>query len=481
MNPALWDSISMLGMEEFREQSKSFFAKGYRPLALFGLADSRLIQIMANDAEHKLLLFGTKFPTDKKYPALSSEIPAYYMFERELWEEHNIIPEGHPWLKPLRYPFERADLRMEEYPFYTCESPAIHEVGVGPVHAGVIEPGHFRFLCEGEDVHHLEIQLGYQHRGVQKLFEKGDLRHKIHLSECIAGDSVIAHALAYCRLLESMGGLKLSLDIHRVRAIALEMERIAMHLADLSALAGDIAYLSGQNFLAALRTTVINSSLYICGSRYGKRWLCPGGINYGISEEQKQRLLSTFKDVSTQFNYVAKAMFADSGVLSRFDGTGILEHDTVKELGITGMAAKSAGLKRDSRVSFPFEPYQDFQALHLEKGDVYCRALLRYQEINQSLGFVTKLLEELAPVIASSQAIPDLPEAFVGISISEGFRGEVIHIAVMGAENKALAYKIYDPSFHNWTALAMAVRANGISDFPVCNKSFNLSYCGVDL
>jgi Ni,Fe-hydrogenase III large subunit len=254
-----------------------------------------------------------------------------------------------------------------------------------------------------------------------------------------------------------------------------------MHLADLSALAGDIAYLSGQSFFAAQRTLIINSSLAICGSRFGKRWLTPGGTNYGISKEQNRVLRATLKQVRDVVESTATAMFADTGVLSRFDATGVLKQSSARELGIVGMAARSAGLSRDARSAYPIPPYQDFEPILLPSGDVYSRARLRYLEISQSMTLIDEWLCSLPEVLPYIAKLKDIPANAIAVSIIEGWRGEIVHLVQTDADAQTSLYKVYDPSFHNWTALALAVRGNGVSDFPVCNKSFNLSYCGFDL
>lgn len=480
MNPQLWEEIPQIGITEFLHHSIDLCAKSWRPLALFSADGKYLIQVMNKIGSGENIAFAAI--CESSYPSLSAQNLLYHNFERELWEEWKIEPIGHPNLKAFRYPKSRSDLHIAEHPFFSSASDAIHEVGVGPVHAGVIEPGHFRFLCEGEDVHHLEIQLGYQHRGVMELFKQGDLSKKIYLAENIAGDSAIAHGLAYCMAIEALADIKLSQRVQIVRAIALEMERIAMHLADISALAGDIAYLSGQNFLAALRTTVINSSLAVCGSRFGKRWLKPGGINFDIDAKLNEFLRTTLGTVQRQYDKVYKAMFGNSGVLSRFDGTGKVSPMAVTELGITGMAAKSCGINRDSREFQSFFPYTNFCAQMIDSGDVYARACLRGMEISQSFEMIFTWLNELSKheIAAQSQNLK-LREGVLALSIVEGFRGEIVHLTMANKDGSAMFYRIYDPSFHNWMALALSVRGNGISDFPVCNKSFNLSYCGVDL
>ncbi|MDD4310795.1 MAG: hydrogenase, partial [Candidatus Cloacimonetes bacterium] len=329
---------------------------------------------------------------------------------------------------------------------------------------------------------HLEIQLGYQHRGVCKMLTEGDIRSKICLAEAIAGDSAISHALAYCNAVEALCNTPVSGIIQTIRYIALELERIGMHLADLSALSGDIAYLSGRDFFAALRTTIINSSLAICGSRFGKRWLKPGGINYGISKEQNAVLRKTLAIAEKQIVNCAEALFSDAGVLNRFDSTGTLSLKTVQELGMSGITAKASGLVMDARKDFPLPHASLYQPIVCNSGDVYARAWVRYKEILQSLGMIDFMLsiipaEQLGEHLPLANPQPDK----LSISIVEGWRGRIVHIIKTDHQSATELYKIYDPSLHNWFGLALAVREEGISDFPLCNKSFDLSYCGADL
>ena len=483
-NPLCLKPPSPASNADFFQAIRSSCAAGGYPLCYFGTPGGKLLCVLKLPGS-ELAVSQTEFPPDLSYPSLAKDIPAFHMFERELWEEYGIHPIGHPWLKPLRFPgLEGLDHR--DYPFFRSTSKELHEVAVGPVHAGVIEPGHFRFICHGERVEHLEIQLGYQHRGVEKLFREGDLRHKACLAEAIAGDTAVGHALAYCLLVEALAGVRVSPEVHSVRMIALELERIGMHLADLSALCGDIAYLSGLNMFAALRTTVINSSLAICGSRYGKRWLAPGGINYGISKLQNKVLRQTLEAVSQQIDRVARATFADPGVLNRFDSTGTLSRQAVQELNMSGITAKAAGLARDARLDFPIfgdvisypEP---FAPLVQESGDVYARAWLRYQEALQSIAIIQYLLSTLPELKPQRIELPEPPQGALAIAVTEGWRGRIVHAAQISSGWNTEFYKICDPSLHNWFGLALAVRGEGISDFPLCNKSFDLSYCGNDL
>ncbi len=479
-NPFVFSPPDLLTPQDLFARIKELKVAGYVPLCFFGSSQKELWCSMAVSRQQPVLLRAS-FPSGGTYPSLSAEIPSFHIFERELAEEFQLVPEGHPWLKPVRYPVG-SQAKMEDYPFFQSASAILHEVGVGPVHAGVIEPGHFRFICNGETIEHLEIQLGYQHRGIQKLLTTGDLRSKIHLAECIAGDTAFGHGLAYCLAVEALCGIEVGSAMQTLRRIALELERIAMHLADLSALAGDIAYLSGQNFFAALRTTIINSFLAICGSRFGKRWLCPGGMNYGLDKEQNKTLRTTLATAEKQIDLCAKAMFKASGVLNRFDSTGIISLETALELNMTGITAKAAGLPIDARSDYPAAGEGIFQAQTLESGDVYARAYLRYKEIRQSLQMIDFWLSTLPEIKAEKVGkLPEPQPERIVMAIVEGWRGRIVHTLKTDAAGRTEFYRIIDPSLHNWFALALAVRKQGISDFPLCNKSFDLSYCGNDL
>jgi len=473
-NPLCLEPPEILINDVFFSRILALCQSGYVPLCLFGSEAKIIYCIMGKRGFVEILC--TAFPRENSYPSLSVDYPAFQIFERLLFEEYDIEPIGHPWLKPVRC-YKQSNLK--EYPFFASDSLLLHEVGVGPVHAGVIEPGHFRFNCFGEKVEYLEIQLGYQHRGVEKLFCTGDIRNKASLAESIAGDTAVGHALAYCAVVEALTDTIPAAA--PIRTIAMELERIAMHLMVLSALAGDVAYLMGQNLFAALRTTIINSSLALCGSRFGKRWLIPGGVNYGISPTQKLALQKALGLVKAQVINTAEAMFADTGVLSRFDDTGIVPPEIAQQYGFTGIAAKAAGLKVDARKDFPMQEMTDFEISTDAGGDVYARAWIRYKEVIQSIEMIEKLLAEIPAEDCLCSKMGDMKPDCLAIAIVESFRGRILHVAKTGKDGETEFYRIFDPSLVNWQALAIAVRGEGISDFPLCNKSFDLSYCGSDL
>ncbi|MCB5272229.1 MAG: NADH-quinone oxidoreductase subunit C [Candidatus Cloacimonetes bacterium] len=463
-------------LDSFLDRIRRLVIQGFQPLAFFGTNEKLIYALLGKP--HELELFCTPFPESLHYPSLTPEFPAFQIFERELYEEYGIVPSNHPWLKSVRHPLG-GSIKIEDYSFLSSDSKLIHEVGVGPVHAGVIEPGHFRFLMQGEIVEHLEIQLGYQHRDLINMLISGSLAQKMPLVETIAGDTVIGHGTAYCRLVESLA--ESSPQANDIRSLLLEMERVAMHLSTLSALAGDVAYIMGQNLFAALRTTVINSTLSICGSRFGKRALCVGGVNYPLNKTLIDTLKAKMHKCAVQIRSTTEAMFACTSLLSRFDDTGKISNADALRFGFSGISAKASGVAVDARADFPIWGYPGFEVQTESTGDVYARANLRYMEIMQSLQMIQELLDQIDPSAPIQAPVNELIPDRIAISIVEGARGRIVHIAKSKDAHSALWYKVIDPSLMNWQALSMAVANEQISDFPLCNKSFDLSYCGSDL
>lgn len=469
------NEIPVLNINDLRQEIINL---SKRVVGFFGKKEDekvRLFVVLADDEEGKLYVSSSSFEKDEKeYESLTQIIPAFHMFEREFYEEFEIKPLNHPWLKPIRN-------HKNEYKFFEMEGEEVHQVAVGPIHAGVIEPGHFRFMCHGEKIYDLEIQLGWQHRGVEDLMIS---QPSNQLAESICGDSVIAQNLAYSNAIESLSNVEVTNKAQLIRLIALEMERSAIHIGDLGAIAGDIAYLMGTSIFGATRTLVINTMLEISGSRFGRGLITTGGVNYDIDEELSNKILSVLEKVSTDVERTTKTMLNSPTVASRLEKTGIVSEEKAKSLGLVGMAARASGVNIDTRFDFKEKWYQDIENRTIKAdGDVYSRTRLRYKEIKQSFHIIRRLLEKLQSY-KEEQLIVGLPQmqpnSFV-ISMTEGWRGEVVHIAMTDENSNLSRYKIKDASFNNWFALAMAVRNNGISDFPLCNKSFNLSYCGNDL
>jgi Ni,Fe-hydrogenase III large subunit len=262
----------------------------------------------------------------------------------------------------------------------------------------------------------------------------------------------------------------------------LELERIAMHLADLSALSGDIAYLTGSSVFGALRTKIINATMSVCGNRFGRGMMKLGGINFDISQETKNNLLALMNQINDDVNLAAEVMFSSVSVLERFEKTGVVDKETAKDLGLVGIAARASGFSVDVRSDHPFDTYEYFPVykLILETGDVFARAYIRTIEIQQSVKIILEILNNITSGDLSGSVSSLQPNSMV-VSLTEGWRGEIAHVVLTDNDGNLKRIKIKDPSFNNWLALSIAVRGEGISDFPICNKSFNLSYSGFDL
>ncbi len=454
----------------------------------FGMSSGsgiKLICCIADDLEQVIHLSSCIVNATDPVPSFTAKLFCFEKFEREIHENFGLSYTDHPWLKPVRYAFDRADhsKTIASYPFYTIESEELHEVGVGPIHAGVIEPGHFRFICNGEQILHLEIQLGYQHRGIENLFlQKKQLNELAILAENIAGDTAVGHSTAFAQVWESLCGFKTTREIDFSRTIALELERIAIHTGDLSAVCTDIAYQLGSSVFGRLRTPIINFMQEWGGNRLSKGFIRPGQNRFPFTPELAERLTQVLDAFEPDFREMNEQLFSLPSALSRFERTGVVSFEDASSIGTVGMAARTSGVTRDIRSSHPHSLYPelDHEPIVKRHGDVYSRVQLRKNEVYQSIGYLRTLLAHV-PVSSGNPELKTPGADLFTLSLVEGWRGEICHCAITGPKGELVHYKIKDPSFHNWLALALSVRNNEISDFPICNKSFNLSYAGHDL
>ena len=347
--------------------------------------------------------------------------------------------------------------------------------------------GAFRFICDGEKVLHLEIALGYQHRGIETEFTSTDNRlRQTLLAESIAGDSAIAHTSAFAATIERLTDTAVSDSLATERIVALELERMAMHIADTGALSMDVGYQLGQVACEALRTMTINTTQAWCGNRFGKGLIRPCGTNKPLTKEKIDMILANVEQIGRRYAEVSDDIKSSPTLLSRFEHCGIVPRSEMLRIGGVGMAARASGLVRDIRSSHPWGKYATetkHESISQHDGDVMSRLMMRCDEVQQSVARIKSLLEGYTP--ETSSARPDyecaLKSEHLSFGLIEGWRGEICHVALTNSEGKISTYKVKEPSLHNWLALALAVRGEGISDFPICNKSFNLSYCGHDL
>lgn len=450
--------------------------------------DSKIIlfAFIASDIKPTIEVACCYVDEGSKLHSLSKDLPSINVFEREIEEQFNIKFEHSPWNKPLRFPFDRKnkEISISDYPFFKIENHELHQVGVGPIHAGIIEPGHFRFICNGEKVIHLEIQLGYQHRGIENLMISNNSPvYRNKLAEIISGDTVVGHTLAHSYIIEALTNTKSALNLELERSIALELERIAMHTFGLSALSTDVAYQFGCVALQDLRTIIINTFMTWCGNRFAHKLIEPAFSKYPITNEIKDTIRKNLQEFKPRFEEVTNVLFNMPSVLNRFESIGIVTEIQAKEMQFVGMTARTCGLERDVRKSNPFAYYNELcpEIVVLNHGDVKARAKIRQLEIFESIEYIYKLLELHKTETFKKPTNSSLKPNQIALSLTEGWRGEVCHTAITDEQGNCIRYKVKDPSLHNWMALALSVRNNDISDFPICNKSFDLSYCGFDL
>ena len=484
-------SIPVLDYDEFAAMNASLASgEGFHCCHLFAAPDdrgARIFCIMADDTDGKLLVSSALTGRKGALKSLTAMHTSFHPFERAMAETSGIVYTDHPWPKPMRYP-ETADSRkprMEDYPFFDIHGEDLHQVGVGPIHAGVIEPGHFRFICNGEKVLHLEIQLGYQHRGAEELFvKKKSMLERVMLAESVAGDTTAGNATAFALVYESLTGAKPDSHVMFCRTLALELERMAIHTGDLAALSGDVAYQLGNAVFGRLRTPIINYTQSWSGNRLGRGQIRPGRVNFPFTEKLARSLEKILAEYSADYTEMADTLFHMPGVQARFYRTGRLQKPDALAMGLVGMPARSTGIKRDARHSHPHDYYTSLkhEPVVLHGGDVHARALLRDLEIRQSMNMVLGMIKNIPEQGRQAEIeTRKLKPASLCVSVVEGWRGELCHAALTDKKGEISCYRIKDPSMHNWFALAMALRGQEISDFPLCNKSFNLSYCGHDL
>lgn len=482
-----------LSLTHWRTHTAQALDDGQRLLSVFGRrvdahAHSDVLLTTVLLAPQGLRLLHACARAGEHYPALTVQHPCAQIFERELWEQTGLVPEGHPWLKPVR--FEGARLGdCGSYPFFSVRGAEVHEVGVGPIHAGVIEPGHFRFMCHGETVHHLEIQLGYQHRGVEALLLRQAPQHLSALVESVVGDSVIAYASAFHATLEQLSLHSAAPAVHASRAIALELERIAVHLATLAGLSTDMAHQQSAATYQRLRTAIINATQRVCGNRFGRGWIrlgCAAPIDAPLRTDLAQTLQVFLRD----FMQVNTLVCASRSVHARLQGVGNVPTQVAIDLGLTGVVGRASGVALDLRHALADSAHAPCPPPVTDStGDCWARMGVRMREAQasaewllQRLNDPTQDLDGPAPFTpgATPTAWPLAPHT-LGLSVVEGVRGPVLVALETGHAGQLVHAKVQDPSLANWFGLAQALRGQQISDFPICNKSFDLSYCGNDL
>jgi Ni,Fe-hydrogenase III large subunit len=485
--------VPVLPIHDLRASISAAVGDGWRIVSLFGTPEGprslRLIALLADDERGRL--GAASSIVDQRYDAISVTCAQAELFEREIAEQCDVVPDGHPRPNPLRrhppdhrphdWPPPEA-LEREGFSFATVQGDEVHEVAVGPVHAGIIEPGHFRFQAHGETVLLLDIMLGYQHRGVERLLETVDPVRAVLVAESIAGDTVIGHAGAHCGAIEALARSRKTPHAQSIRGIALELERLANHIGDLGAISGDVAYQPAAAFFGRMRGECLNLLMTLSGNRYGRGLVRPGGVGFDLPAVMAAEMRGRLERLRDELTPVARLLLETASVQSRLESVGAITRAQCVDLGFVGPTARACEVARDVRND---HPYGIFRFAHIPvstawAGDVYARTIVRWLEIERSLEFVHEQLASL-PRGAARVPVNALRPDEIVVAMQEGWRGEIAHVVITDERGAIRRHKVTDPSFHNWTAVALALPGGQISDFPLCNKSFNLSYAGHDL
>jgi Ni,Fe-hydrogenase III large subunit/Ni,Fe-hydrogenase III component G len=453
----------------------------------------------ANDTQGFVRVFARVAADQPRFPSIAVRHPAANWFEREIHDFFGLVPDGHPNPFPVAvhddWPDETFVLRKQFapdqpvprasgslHPYRPVTGEGVFHVPVGPVHAGIIEPGHFRFGVAGEPVLYLQLRLFYVHKGIEKRFETLPWRHGLFLAESISGDTAVGHALAYAHAIERLLGVEIPPRGRHLRTVLLELERVYNHVADIGALATDVAFTVPASRAQVLREGLVALHERLFGSRLLRGTVALGGVKCEITLGRRRELLAHLGRLEREFDDLV-TLLIDSGTFTdRVDGTGILPTQVARDLGIVGMAARASGLDIDLRRDQPHDAYDVLKPqIPVEAGgDVRARLMIRAREVEQSLCMIRQTLDALpeGPVTAS---LPEaLPASSSALGWAEGWRGECIHFIQTDDRGRLARVKVTDPSFKNWPGLTHAVPGNILPDFPVINKSFNLSYSGND-
>ena len=457
-----------------------------------------LYYVFALDAARGFFILRVPVSPDKpEFASLTNAIHAVNWQEREAQDMFGLKLVGHPnprrcalhddWpeVHPLRKDF---DLRTELPPFTgsrhdfrVVEGEGVFHVPVGPVHAGIIEPGHFLFSVAGEPVLYLQLRMFYVHKGTEKLFENLPVPHCVRLAESISGDSSFAHATAFCHAVERAADVAAPPRARALRTICLELERIYNHVADIGAICTDVSFVTAHMHAMRLKERVLRVNERLTGNRLLRGMACLGGVRFDFDEDKLKALAQLMTELKPEFESLVELIRESSGTRDRLETTGVLKPEVARDLGVVGIVGRASGFDHDLRRDFPHAFYDQvqFTVPMFTEGDVQRRLVVRREEVFQSFAIILQTMERL-PSGPMSARVDEVPSDRVSLGYVEGWRGEIFHWIRTAPGNRLARCKVKDPSLQNWPALSEAILGNIIPDFPVVNKSFNLSYSGTD-
>jgi Ni,Fe-hydrogenase III large subunit/Ni,Fe-hydrogenase III component G len=455
------------------------------------------VRVLLKDRDGLTLLEHTLPDQGGLYPDLSAIFPAASRMQRSVFDLMGVpcdAEDARPWTWQAAWPIDQFPLRRdfvaspkwepgeEDYAFVRVAGDGVHEIPVGPVHAGVIEPGHFRFQVVGEKVLRLEERLGYVHKGIEKRFEALSATEGYRLAGRVSGDSTVAYAWAYAQALEAIARLAVPARALWLRALCLERERVANHLGDLGYLGNDAGFAFGLAQFSRLKEDLLRVNARAFGHRFLMDIVVPGGVARDLDAEAAAALRAQCGNLAREIGVLRAIYDEHAGLQDRFRQCGQVPPETAAKLGLTGLAARASALGDDLRCDFPMPPYD---ALVVRKatqaaGDVAARVTVRFDETIESLRLIKALLETM-PAGGIVEPLPDLPAFALALGAVEGWRGPVFIALETGPNGTIRRCHPHDPSWQNWPVLEHAVIGNIVPDFPLINKSFNLTYSGHDL
>lgn len=438
------------------------------------------------------------------FPSITRHIPAAHWYEREIKDMFGLIPKGHPDMRrlvfhdsfpedsyPLRKDWKITDSELREwgegikqnvpYQFMEVEGEGVYEIPVGPVHAGIIEPGHFRFSAVGETIFFLEPRLFYTHKGTEKHFESMSFFDGVKLAERVSGTSSFSHSVAYCMAVERMAGVEPSEKAKAVRTLLLELERLYNHIGDIGNMCAGTGLAVGYAKGAIIKENLMQLNQRLTGSRYLRGINKIGGVRSDIFSRTDD-ILSTIDAVTKEYKELMKLLLGNISHIERLENTGRLSKDIAQRLGVTGVAARASGISDDIRKAHPHLLYDrlEFESHTMMRGDVFARMMVRAEEAECSISMINALLESSYKGDLMVE-VKDIPAYSSALGYTETPRGSVFYWVMSDKEGKPLRVKLRSPSYCNWPAVPFAVHGNIVPDFPLCNKSFNLSYSGCDM
>ncbi|MEL7564152.1 MAG: NADH-quinone oxidoreductase subunit C [Dehalobacterium sp.] len=437
-------------------------------------------------------------PKQSSFPSISEHIPAAALYEREINDLFGLKPKGHPDPKRLvfhsNWPEEEFPLRKDfdkkhkpafankDIPFTRVLGEGVFEIPVGPVHAGIIEPGHFRFSVAGEPIINLEAQLFFVHKGIEKMCEGSSIERCLFVSERISGDETFANSLAYCQAMEKIAQIEVPKRAKYTRVIFAELERLTSHLGDLGGICLDVAYGFAASQFRMMRVWAYAIADELCGMRFLRSVNKLGGCRKDFVVGKEKLVIERLNKIKKELKDTDQIIKSNTMFIDRVENTGILSRKIALDLNAVGPGGRASGIRYDVRKSFPYAAYGklDFSVPEHNNGDVNCRMNTKIEECFASIDLIVNAIEDMesGKILEPLETVVPYRFAF---GLTESPRGENMHWVMTGENNTVFRYKIRTASFCNWPALCHAVKGNIVPDFPLINKSFNLSYAGNDL